>query len=86
MTFSWEGNHINKSKHFVVKTAYVKEQVKDGIVMIHHVAGVDNCTDIYTKPLSGYLLVKHTNTILGYNKWRIVINILRYKREWVEIT
>jgi hypothetical protein len=65
---SGEGNHIKKSKHFVVKTAYIKEKVKDGIVIIHHIAGVDNCTDIYTKPLSGYLLVKHTNTILGYNK------------------
>jgi hypothetical protein len=66
VTLSGEGNHIKKNKHFVVKTACIKEKVREGIVKIYHVAGVNNCTDILTKALSGTPLYKHTLTILGY--------------------
>ena len=60
-----EGNHLRKSKHYVVKTTFVKEQVQMGTISVQHVPGKENVSDLLTKPLSGGLLVTHTKTILG---------------------
>ena len=60
-----EGNHLRRSKHYVVRTAYLRENVEVGNISIHHIPGTENPTDLFTKALSGKLLVKHTNAILG---------------------
>jgi hypothetical protein len=62
-----DGNHLKRSRHFVIKTAYIKEQQELGIVNIQYVSGVDNTSDILTKALSGYLLRRHTAGILGHD-------------------
>jgi len=66
VTLTHEGNHLKRSKHFVVKTAWLKEQVEVGIIDVCHIPGIENHADILTKPLSGLLLRKHTAGILGF--------------------
>jgi hypothetical protein len=65
VTLAGEGNHLRRSRHFVVRTAFLKEQVEMGTVVIRHVPGSENPTDMLTKALSGRLLDYHTNAILG---------------------
>lgn len=60
-----DGNHLKRSKHFVVRTAYLKEQVENGIIEVEHIPGLQNPTDILTKPLAGHLLKSHTSRLLG---------------------
>jgi hypothetical protein len=67
VTLSEEGNHLKRSKHFVVKTAYVKELVQMRVIKVKHLAGTKNHADIHTKPLFGELLEFHTVGILGKN-------------------
>jgi len=61
-----EGNHLKRSKHFVVKTTWLKEQVEVGVIEVLHIPGLENHADILTKALSGYLLKRHTAGILGF--------------------
>jgi hypothetical protein len=66
VTLAGEGNHIKKSKHFIIKTHYIKESQKHGNVIIQHIKGVDNHADIFTyQGLKGTLLHNHTAGILG---------------------
>jgi hypothetical protein len=61
-----EGNHLKKSKHFIIKTAYIKQERQRGNINIQHIKGVHNHADILTKPLTGYLLYLHTSGLLGH--------------------
>jgi hypothetical protein len=74
ITLSKDGNHLRNSKHFIIKSAYIREEVKDGFIYIQHVKGINNHADILTKALMGYLLFVHTAAILGHF---IMHNILR---------
>ena len=65
VSLAGQGNHLKKSKHFVVKTAYIKEQVELGNIDVQHISGVLNHSDIHTKPLSGSLLHLHSRGLLG---------------------
>lgn len=60
-----DGNHLKRSRHFIVRTAFIKEQVEKGIIKIEHISGLDNPTDLLTKALSGRLLDIHGKTLLG---------------------
>jgi hypothetical protein len=66
VTLSGEGNHLKRSKHFVTKVSFIKEQVEFGVVAVEHVRGKGNESDLLTKPLVGHLLKEHTNMTLGY--------------------
>jgi hypothetical protein len=66
VTLTHEGNHLKRSKHFIVKTTWLKEQVEVGVVEVQHIPGLENHADILTKALSGHLLRKHTAGILGF--------------------
>jgi hypothetical protein len=66
VTLTKDGNNLKRSKHFVVKTCWLKEQVEVGTVLVEHIAGVENHADILTKALSGHLLRKHTAGVLGF--------------------
>jgi hypothetical protein len=66
VTLAADGNHLKRSKHYVVKTTFVKEQVELGVVTVKHVAGANNHPDILTKSLSGKLLSYHTSATLGF--------------------
>jgi hypothetical protein len=68
VTLTGEGNHLKRSKHYVVKTTFLKDQVEYGIVDIQHIPGVENSADILTKALSGHLLEYHSYGILGLPK------------------
>jgi len=63
---SKDGNHIKKSKHFIIKTAYIKEEQQLGNIYVEHIEGIHNTADITTKGLQGSLLYKHTAGILGH--------------------
>jgi hypothetical protein len=65
VTFTGEGNHLKRSKHFVVKTTFLKDEVEYGNIEIVHLPGVKNHADILTKGLAGHLLRTHTQGILG---------------------
>jgi len=66
VSLTHEGNHLKGSKHFVVKTTWLKEQVEVGVIEVLHIPGLENHADILTKALSGYLLKRHTAGILGF--------------------
>ena len=59
-------NGIKQSRHFIIKTAYIKEQIRLGTISIQHVEGINNHADILTKALTGQLLTRHTMGLLGY--------------------
>jgi hypothetical protein len=61
-----EGNHQKKSKHFIVKTNFIKQEQSSGNVFIQHVAGIDNRSDLCTKALKGHSLKYHTSALLGH--------------------
>ena len=65
VTLAADGNHLRRSKHYVVKTTFIKEQVELGVVNVKHVPGLENHPDILTKPLCGRLLDYHTTATLG---------------------
>ena len=65
VTLAGEGNHLKRSRHFVTKSAYIKELVKNGVLSIQHISGVDNHADLHTKPLFGAALHYHTIGVLG---------------------
>jgi hypothetical protein len=68
VSLSGEGNHLKRSKHYVVKTSFIREQVELGVVVVKHIPGINNVADLLTKPLSGRLLGYHTDAILGIKK------------------
>lgn len=61
-----DGNHTKRSRLFIIKTHFVKEQREKGNITIHHIKGVDNHADILTKGLKGSLLTFHTAGLLGH--------------------
>lgn len=65
VTLTAEGNHLKRSKHFVVKTTFLKDEVEYGNILIIHLPGTENHADILTKGLAGHLLRVHTQGILG---------------------
>jgi hypothetical protein len=65
VTLSQEGNHMKRSRHFIVKSSYIKELVQNGTISIVHLPGKQNHSDIFTKPLFGESLQFHTDGILG---------------------
>jgi hypothetical protein len=62
---SKDGNHLKRSKHFVVKLNWIKEMKMKDIIQIIHISTEDNHSDIFTKALSGSLLRFHTVGVLG---------------------
>ena len=65
VTLSKEGNHLKKSKQYLVKTTYMKDLSKSGIIIPTHISGIDNHADILTKGLQGVTLLYHSCGILG---------------------
>jgi hypothetical protein len=65
VTLANGGNNLKRSKHFIIKTAYIKDQHDIGNIKVVHVQGILNHSDILTKPLKGYPLEYHTKAILG---------------------
>jgi len=65
VTLTHDGNHLKRSKHYVVRTAFLKEQVEIGVIEVEHIKGILNHADLLTKALSGRLLRAHTAGILG---------------------
>ena len=59
-------NGIKQSRHYIIKTAYIKEQIRLGTITIQHIEGINNHADILTKALTGHLLTRHTMGLLGY--------------------
>ena len=58
-------SHMKRSRHFIVKSSYIKELAQNGTISIVHLPGKQNHSDIFTKPLFGELLQFHTDGILG---------------------
>lgn len=50
-------NH-QRSKHIDIRYHYIRSEVADGIVILHHVASEDNVSDMFTKPVSKTLFQK----------------------------
>jgi hypothetical protein len=65
VTLAAEGNHLRRSKHYVVRIAFIKQAVEDGVIKVDHIPGVKNHADILTKALTGANLQAHTVGILG---------------------
>jgi len=45
-------DHKKRTKHVNVRFHFLREAVRDGIVVLKHISGQDNPEDIFTKPLS----------------------------------
>lgn len=65
VTLAAEGNHLRRSKHYVVRTTFIKQMVEDQVIKVQHLPGKDNHADILTKALTGASLREHTRGILG---------------------
>ncbi len=62
----WLATHegaFAKNKHTIIKRAYVKEKIEDGIVVITHCDTERMCADMETKPLAKKLLHRHMEAI-----------------------
>ena len=59
------GHLSTATKHLAHVFAEVKEAVDNSIVVFHHVPGVDNTSDILTKPLPRPAFSKHRDTMLN---------------------
>ena len=66
MILSKDGNNVKKSKHFIIKTDYIKQEQAIGNVIIQHIEGIDNHSDLCTKDLTGHTLRYHTSAMLGH--------------------
>jgi hypothetical protein len=62
-----EGNNMNRSKHFLNKTMFIREQVDLRNILLKHLPGLKNHSDLHTKILRGHQLRIHTEGILGMN-------------------
>jgi hypothetical protein len=62
-----EGNNMNRSKHFLNKTMFIREQVDLRNILLKHLPGLKNHSDLHTKILRGHQLRTHTEGILGMN-------------------
>ena len=58
-------SRVKKSKHFLMLIAYVREQVKEGIVTIRKVGTTENLADIFTKIVTGQPFRDIAAAILG---------------------
>jgi hypothetical protein len=65
VSLSGEGNNLKRSKHFIVKTEYIRENKQNGDFSVDHIYGLVNHPDIHTKSLNGILLIRRTEGVLG---------------------
>jgi hypothetical protein len=77
VTLADEGNHLKRSKHYVVKTTFIKDLVEYGTVSVKHLPRTENHSDLLTKTLSGASLKYHTYGILGYQN--------KQNKEWLSL-
>jgi len=75
-----DGDYLKRSKHFLVKTMFIREQTSVGNMILRHVPGTMNHADILTKPLQGHLLEQHTCGLLGCD----AISLLRMRLGYIE--
>ena len=59
-------NATKRSRHFIIKTAYIRDQVELGNMIVQHVQGVHNHSDILTKPS---LATFFTDILEGFWGW-----------------
>lgn len=65
-----ESNPSNKrSAHMTSKLRYVEDQIKNGSLVVEHVATEMLSADLLTKPLQGQLFVEHRDCMMG-GRWR----------------
>ncbi len=58
----WLATHdgsFGKNKHTIIKRAYVKEKIEEGVVVVTHCDTERMCADLGTKPLGRKLLQRH---------------------------
>ena len=67
-----DGDHLKRSKHFLVKTMYIREQKNLGNIFLQHIEGSLNHADIHTKALKGMLLQRHTAGVLGLEEFDLI--------------
>ena len=48
-----------RTRHVELRHFWIQELIKDGLLQIKKIAGVDNCADILTKYVTGDTLEKH---------------------------
>jgi hypothetical protein len=65
ITLTKDGNPLKRSKYYLLKLNWIIEQQNNDKIKIQYVPTEDNHSDIFTKGLSGNLLMKHTVGILG---------------------
>mmetsp|Transcript_37541 Transcript_37541/g.86747 ORF Transcript_37541/g.86747 Transcript_37541/m.86747 type:complete len:1656 (+) Transcript_37541:523-5490(+) len=54
-----------RTKHVDIKFHWIRDLVKDGVIKLFFVPGLDNVADIMTKPLGKTLFIRHRHTLLG---------------------
>ena len=59
-----KGHLSNATKHLRISFHEVKEKIDDGSISVDHLPGVDNPSDLLTKPLPRDDHERHTNTFL----------------------
>ena len=74
VTLANDGNNLKKSKHFLIKTEFIKQERQRGNFNIQHVKGTNNHSDIFTKALIGHLLTFHKSGILGHFLLQDILN------------
>jgi hypothetical protein len=74
-----------RSKHIDIKYHWLRQHVaKDGFktVTLHHCTTLEMVADLFTKSLSGALLLKHSETVSGKRKRTLnQVMYLKKKRE-----
>ena len=57
-----------RSKHFSIRSHWLREQCENGVVELCRVPTKDNTADIFTKPLQGGLFSKHRGSLVKVNQ------------------
>ena len=53
-----------RSKHFSIRSHWMREQVETGTVELNRVPSKENTADVFTKPLQGELFQKHRERLV----------------------
>ena len=61
-----KGRLTEASKHHALDFYEAKEMIDSGVIVLRHVPGDDNTSDILTKPLPGPAFEKHARSLLHY--------------------
>ena len=71
------------SRHVKIKYFFVTDKIKGNELRVLYCPTTEMVADFYTKPLQGYLFIKHRNTILGINEEDYVLYEKQYS-EYIE--